>query len=71
MMRRLMNDICASLCSGVVRMAVIMSVLSCFGVSAYAQTADTLRHEVLLETSKGNIRIAPCITRHRCTVTIS
>lgn len=53
-----MNDICASLCSGVVRMAVIMSVLSCFGVSACAQTADTLRHEVLLETSKGNIRIA-------------
>ena len=24
-----------------------------------AQTADTLRHEVLLETTKGNIRIAP------------
>lgn len=53
-----MSDICACLRQGVLRVAVIMSALSCLGTLVCAQTADTLRHEVLYETSKGNIRIA-------------
>ena len=38
--------------------AMAVSLVFAFPVFANAQNADTLRHEVLLETDKGNIRIA-------------
>ena len=38
--------------------AMAVSLVFAFPVFANAQNTDTLRHEVLLETDKGNIRIA-------------
>lgn len=37
---------------------IITALALLMSVAGQAQTADTLRHEVMLETTKGNIRIA-------------
>lgn len=58
MMKKLVFDfgIIPSIRAWNIAMAVFL--VFAFPVFANAQSADTLRHEVLLETDKGNIRIA-------------
>lgn len=58
MMKKLVfdSDMVQSIRTWSIAMAVFL--VFAFPVFANAQSADTLRHEVLLETDKGNIRIA-------------
>lgn len=58
MMRKLANKSLTSRLTIKVRHVMATAIVTALVTACNAQTADTARHEILLETSKGDIRIA-------------